>query len=60
MKKNLTGKNAERERPRRLTLSRETIQVLADPSLLQQAQGGTDAVQTFYPLSQTTTEGTGC
>lgn len=56
MKKNLNRKNAERERPRRLTLSRETIQILNAPSLLELAQGGThDPV-----LSGTGTEGTGC
>ena len=60
MKKSLNRKNAEHERPRRLTLSRETIQVLADPALLQRAKGGTGVQNTYDPISQTTTEGTGC
>lgn len=61
MKKNLTRHNAERERPRRLTLSRETIQILNDPSLLERARGGTVAGDTYDPvLSGTGTENTGC
>lgn len=40
MKKNLKKKDAERERPRRLVLSRETLQLLSDPSLLT-VGGGT-------------------
>lgn len=59
MKKNLNRKSVESGKPRRLTLSRETIQTLADPSLLALAQGGTE-VETFNPGSGTTTEGTGC
>ena len=57
MKRNL--KKSE-EKPRRLTLSRETIQILNDPALLQLAEGGNGAQATYDPVSQTTTEGTGC
>ena len=60
MKKNLTRNNAERERPRRLTLSRETIQILNDPSLLELAQGGTGTGASYDPVSGTGTENTGC
>lgn len=58
MKKSL---KKEGERPRRLTLSRETIQILHDPSLLALAEGGTGSpVKTYDPLSGTGTENTGC
>lgn len=60
MKKNLTRNNAERERPRRLTLSRETIQILNDPSLLELAQGGNGTGASYDPVSGTGTENTGC
>lgn len=59
MKKSLK-QNVKREGPRRLTLSRETIQVLAGP-LLHLAEGGTGAGDSYNPiLSGTTTENTGC
>lgn len=55
MKRNLK-KTEEKERARRLTLHRETIQILDDPLLLALARGGTVA----RDPSGTTTEGTGC
>lgn len=33
----------KKEKPRRLTLNRETIQVLDDPALLERARGGQPA-----------------
>lgn len=40
MKKNKTKDQEQNRRPRRLSLSRETIQVLDDPTLLELARGG--------------------
>lgn len=55
MKKNLK-KDQQRETPRRLSLNRETLQSLDDPSLLEKAEGGTQVGR-----SMTTTEQpTGC
>lgn len=42
MKKNLKKRDAEK--PRRLTLSRETIKLLTDPKLLEQVAGGTTTI----------------
>ena len=49
MKKNL--KTREEKKPRRLTLSRETIKLLDDPALLRTARGGD-----LEPIGDTTTE----
>lgn len=57
MKKNLKTRE-EQKKPRRLTLSRETIQLLSDPALLRTARGGTFV---GIGLGETTTERpTGC
>jgi hypothetical protein len=42
MKKNRMKDQEPRRKPRRLTLSRETILVLDDPALLKLARGGVD------------------
>lgn len=49
-------KKRTNDKPRRLTLNRETLQVLDDPALLEQAQGGlatitTSQTRTGYELS---------
>ena len=43
MKKNKTKDQEQKRKPRRLSLSRETIRVLDDPALLELAIGGTAA-----------------
>jgi hypothetical protein len=53
------SKPGEKEKPRRLTLSRETIQLLDDPARLKLAGGGSGNGETYYP-SLTTTENTMC
>ena len=40
MKKNRTQDQEQKQKSRRLSLSRETIQVLNDPALLRRARGG--------------------
>lgn len=43
MKKNKERDQEQKGKPRRLTLSRETLQILDDPALLGVAQGGVAA-----------------
>jgi hypothetical protein len=40
MKKNRERDQDQKQKPRRLTLSRETIKVLDEPALLELARGG--------------------
>ena len=40
MKKNKTKNQEQKQRPRRLSLNRETIKALDEPSLLELARGG--------------------
>jgi hypothetical protein len=42
MKKNETTDREKNRKPRRLSLNRETIQVLDDPALLELARGGSN------------------
>ena len=56
MKKKL-NQQRNQEKPRRLTLSRETIKHLEDPALLEAVQGGTD---TYVAAATTTEKPTGC
>lgn len=49
-------KSRDPEKPRRLSLSRETIQRLDDPRLLELARGGTDQ-QSIISRDPTTTWG---
>jgi hypothetical protein len=55
MKKNRTKDQEPRRKPRRLTLSRETILVLQDPALLELARGGTWESQPPCALNSDTT-----
>ena len=47
MKKNKTKDQEQKRKPRRLSLNRETIQILDDPALLEPARGGTEVVSEF-------------
>ena len=50
MKKNGMKDQKQNRKPRRLSLNRETIQVLQDPALLEQAMGGLVHVDSRPPL----------
>jgi hypothetical protein len=44
-------KKDKEDRKRRLTLNRETVQMLDDPRLLKQVRGGTSQIRTCTSIS---------
>jgi len=54
MKKNKMQDQEQKGKPRRLSLSRETIKVLNDPALLELARGGMSNFESCGPATSAT------